>query len=330
MTGNHRDAPYRENDRGKKNGLHSSGGISSGRNMSFADIADMDSDERSISQETLDLLVDGELGENDRRELLLRMDRAVDGWRKCALTFIEAQLFRQSFRSHEKTRYETALSFEPDVPVDESEREKTEEDLQKIRDIRDNVHIVTAWEGNVPERGMRLSRHSAVWKSIATVACLCMIALVSGGISVHWWESEHFSQGEPFFSGQTRAVHTPYGMFGSMMSPTSETMPINFDAVVPNTGFDTTTPNMEYVSFSLGDPNMLDEQVPCFSSRDVDSLQYLKMPPNISAAELREIKQSGGDVDVKRSHLVVPAGPGRHAIIPVDQVDIHYASKKLL
>ena len=39
----------------------------------------------------LDLLVDGELSEAERRELLQHMDEEPEGWRRCpALAFLEA------------------------------------------------------------------------------------------------------------------------------------------------------------------------------------------------------------------------------------------------
>lgn len=43
----------------------------------------------------LDLLVDGELGEEERRELLAWCEREPDGWRRCALAFLEAQSWSQ-------------------------------------------------------------------------------------------------------------------------------------------------------------------------------------------------------------------------------------------
>jgi len=46
----------------------------------------------------IDLLVDGELGDAERRVLLDRLDRAPDGWRRCALAYLEAQAWRQSMR----------------------------------------------------------------------------------------------------------------------------------------------------------------------------------------------------------------------------------------
>jgi anti-sigma factor RsiW len=39
----------------------------------------------------IDQLVDGELPDTERRDLLLRLENAPDGWRRCALAFLEAQ-----------------------------------------------------------------------------------------------------------------------------------------------------------------------------------------------------------------------------------------------
>jgi hypothetical protein len=44
-----------------------------------------------------DRLVDGELGEAERRSLLASLDAAPEGWRRCALAFLEAQTWRESF-----------------------------------------------------------------------------------------------------------------------------------------------------------------------------------------------------------------------------------------
>jgi hypothetical protein len=46
-------------------------------------------------QRLLDLLVDGELDEPRRREVLSWCQRDPEGWRRCALAFLEAQSWRQ-------------------------------------------------------------------------------------------------------------------------------------------------------------------------------------------------------------------------------------------
>jgi hypothetical protein len=47
----------------------------------------------------IDRLIDGELDEHERRELLRRLDTTPDGWRRCALAFLEAQEFAQAARA---------------------------------------------------------------------------------------------------------------------------------------------------------------------------------------------------------------------------------------
>jgi len=42
----------------------------------------------------LDRLIDGELDDAERRALLLRLEQAPDGWRRCALAFLENQAWR--------------------------------------------------------------------------------------------------------------------------------------------------------------------------------------------------------------------------------------------
>lgn len=49
-----------------------------------------------IDPHEIDLLVDGQLGDRQRRELLERMDWEPAAWRRCALGFLEAQCWRES------------------------------------------------------------------------------------------------------------------------------------------------------------------------------------------------------------------------------------------
>ena len=44
-----------------------------------------------------DRLVDGDLSESERRSLLLHLEDEPGGWRRCALTFLEAQGWKQAF-----------------------------------------------------------------------------------------------------------------------------------------------------------------------------------------------------------------------------------------
>ncbi|MBX7165008.1 MAG: hypothetical protein K1X74_01545 [Pirellulales bacterium] len=48
-----------------------------------------------LEERTFDLLVDGELPPADERRLLAQLDHTPDGWRRCALAFLEAQAWRK-------------------------------------------------------------------------------------------------------------------------------------------------------------------------------------------------------------------------------------------
>jgi ferric-dicitrate binding protein FerR (iron transport regulator) len=52
-----------------------------------------------IEQALLDRLVDGELADDEQRDVLARLESEPDGWRRLALAFIEQQRWRREFRA---------------------------------------------------------------------------------------------------------------------------------------------------------------------------------------------------------------------------------------
>lgn len=58
----------------------------------------MTSDSLSTLDALLDRLVDDELTDSERQDLLTRLDTEADGWRRCALRFLEAQVWRRAIR----------------------------------------------------------------------------------------------------------------------------------------------------------------------------------------------------------------------------------------
>jgi anti-sigma factor RsiW len=49
-----------------------------------------------VDDRRIDRLVDGELPDEERRALLLRLENEPDGWRRCAIAFLEAQSWRDA------------------------------------------------------------------------------------------------------------------------------------------------------------------------------------------------------------------------------------------
>lgn len=52
--------------------------------------------EKTLLDRRLDLLVDGQLDETQRRDLLRSLEQQPDGWRRCALAFLEAQCWQEA------------------------------------------------------------------------------------------------------------------------------------------------------------------------------------------------------------------------------------------
>lgn len=65
-------------------------------------------DTTPIDAAALDRLVDGELDEAARAALLRSLDREPDGWKRCALAFLEAQAWRESMQSLPASTHQTA------------------------------------------------------------------------------------------------------------------------------------------------------------------------------------------------------------------------------
>ena len=70
-------------------------------------------------QQALDRLVDGELSLADEQVLLLRLDALPDGWRACALSFLEQRAWQSGCRQLLKTGLVAAAANENAVPARE-------------------------------------------------------------------------------------------------------------------------------------------------------------------------------------------------------------------
>jgi hypothetical protein len=94
----------------------------------------------------LDRLVDGELNETERRALLLRLEHSPDGWRRCALAFLEAQAWRLEAR---------AVVAEPAPPI--ARRNETADGAHSVQPAS---AVRKAWNG------------LSVWIPSAMAACV--------------------------------------------------------------------------------------------------------------------------------------------------------------
>src|SRR5262245_23884505 len=67
---------------------------------------------------SIDLLVDGKVIDAVRREWLMRLDNTPDGWRRCALAFLENQTFAECLPSRfDPVRWQETASTRAPVTI---------------------------------------------------------------------------------------------------------------------------------------------------------------------------------------------------------------------
>jgi hypothetical protein len=69
--------------------------------------------DESSENRLIDRLVDGDIASNERRELLLRLERQTDGWRSCALAFLEAQEWKAAIAATTKNAFASTSEGKP-------------------------------------------------------------------------------------------------------------------------------------------------------------------------------------------------------------------------
>ena len=243
-----------------------------------------------------DLLVDGELDNDRRRTLLSSLDDKPGGWRRCALAFLEAQSWGQEFRS---------LSARLGVSSKETESV----------DVSGPKSIPGKKSSGSPKRIRKMGRSG----TILGMAASFLLAM-----------------------GITSLVRD--------MNPNMGIMPGDAtigNVVPPTTGkiFKPAPPVTESRIGPLGLKNEADKALHVLSltgqgtdgkvhafglpaiSQDHLNQQWLKeMPTAIPDGVVQSFQKAGHDVKTTRQLIPFQMKDGRKLIIPVDQVDVRYAT----
>ncbi len=273
-------------------------------------------------REQIDLLLDGELDERDRKTLLKNLDAAPGGWKDCALAFLESQMFSQSLRKFRGRAMQSGTS--ASTPATSRTPESR---------AYPQGEASPECSGQPPSMLRRRRRFP-----ITLVASLT--AFVLGGLLFSVIQrgspqnSESFTTLTGPFEGQASPPliaehHSVPGTFVSQVSDKGNPFPLHaadspFVTVTPKIQCQNGLPRTEYVSLPQGDGQDA-ALVPCYLASDIEADRYLKSPPLISPHEMEFIHRHGSEVNIHREHVVVPAGENRHAVIPVDRVIVSYS-----
>lgn len=290
----------------------------------------------------IELLVDGELEEPDRKDLLIRLEQIEGGWRFCAITFLEAQSLHEVLSKGRRIQcvlgsdlYETSV-FERNI------------DHMKGSLFSDHENILESFEGNaalaldphssdaarpasrdpfiIPMKkgkssggpGRRFSSggnggNGSSWKNIASamIGGFLLAILTTGILFFSFFGNDSFFQKDP--------VDMTHHQFTSVASDpdlsTQAPLTANHSANIPP---------VRLVTLQSKHPDLNGITVPYIESSKYDP-DFLKSMRHVSADHpVKKLKEAGHQVETVYEDLVFPLDNDRTLILPVDTYRIRY------
>lgn len=236
----------------------------------------------------LDRLADGELPLDEQRQLLTVLENQPDGWRRCALAFVESQALRG-----------------------EMQHITTDNPLSQLADREQTIAIAPRADGQ--------RRSSNRWRWFAMAASVLMAFLL--GIAAQNWLPKSGLKDYP----QQIAVTQPET---PSASPQENTMAATEKQSDPSTGASTKKWQALKVTIPSADGTSEQTvQVPLVAA-DEQKLKTMmeKQEPLLSDVALEALQSTGHEVTQHRAYYPVQLEDGTQAVVPMDFVEVRNTS----
>lgn len=250
-----------------------------------------------FDERDLDRLVDGELDEATRRRLLTQLEQTPDGWRRCALAFLEAQAWHSALRVATESKAASVYA------GDAVRADAISAALGQRRADATGVVVPstsTAAATAVPPKTSRNPLLSLrTWVNTMAMAACFLIAL---NIGLHWrGASSNASRGVRQEATQRTSVITP-------------------DSQSADSGWRTVT--IAVPDATSGGTAQI--QLPCRESERLDEQWLHSLPGAISPEVRRALERNGYQVRQQRQLVPLPLEDGRRLVVPIDQVELRF------
>lgn len=295
----------------------------------------------------IELLVDGELDEPRRRNLLVQLDQIEGGWRFCAITFLESQCLQHTYHaaravctsaspslhsSHEireqipsSTRQRDEISACPPIALGSTAVapgfEQVLSDVNCGRRSAGEPTIIPLKKGGYhPGRSLFSSGGSGgggtSWPAVITaMAGGFLLAFVLTGLLAFLGSSSSNSDLPVTLPGETGipfAKSDPAGGVQNGANANQENLPIHL------------------VTLKSPDKNLNGISVPCVeaSAYPSDSLRHFRKH-DTADRYVEGLKKNGHKVETIYEELAFPLEDGRTLILPVDTFNVQYQTPSL-
>jgi hypothetical protein len=239
-----------------------------------------------LSDIDLDRIVDGELSPAELHKALDRLALEPDGWKRCALAFLEAQCWRESVREIEGPT-PTAMDAPP--------------------------------RSRAPSP-RRSSRHPLGWRRVAMAAGIAALSFTLGW-SAHPDRSPRRGSGaSPALTTVSHPPHIDVAETGDLPDSIEHPSAPMRDDRLPS---DLTPPVVTVGRLRL-DPSGSGTAVPILAGPAIDEQWVRNQPSPFTEHQEALLEQNGFQVDRRRRLLSTTLPDGRRVTVPVDQVQVRF------
>lgn len=295
----------------------------------------------------IELLVDGELEEPARRELLVRLDRIEGGWRFCAIMFLEMQCCRETItkkwnRSQQEQRYLNNFFHNESLSNDSNKNKNNiQANLNNRQSSNGTSALDSAFETNsfdIDSLDKKNATESNSFNKSSDQPLI--IPIKKGGYSDNWnIISKRFSGGDGPTWRKIFAAMAGGFFFALLLTGFIALLVVNHPTVGPsplldngvisqNTPFsqnnqnDNSSDPIHVVKLKSAHSDINGIEVPCYESKkDYASHSHRSEASNEFVDELRK---QGHHVEEVYEELMFPLDDGRMIIVPVSTYNVKY------
>jgi hypothetical protein len=253
-----------------------------------------DPDHRNpLDDDLIDRIVDGNLGPAELRATIVLLDREPDGWKRCALAFLEAQCWRESFQSLE-------------LPA---------------------AHRVEVSPATVLLNAPRARRSRPIFRRIAMAAGIAAVSFATGWLVHPDRPSAIVTDGAaptpPMIAKQQDAPRPSRENPEGIEDPSSE----GEFASQPREGRHRPGPGEAAVSVARMRVASLrgSTEVPILTGPNFDEQWLRNQPPCLTEHQKAVLERQGYQVDQHRRIITATLSDGRRVSVPIDQVKLSYS-----
>lgn len=250
---------------------------------------------RDDGARVLDRLVDGELSADERRELLLALESEPEGWRRCALAFLEGDAWRRRLSGLGRDEAAQGAAIAAPAPVNTAPV--------------NTAPVKTAPVKTAPANTAPRSGGGATWTRWAEWS-LAIAASWFLAFGLGWRWQDALSQ--PGLEGSAEIVKSAsIGGRNSFSAGAGESQAWQTFRVPIGGGEEGESIDLPAVSMPRLDPRWLQTPGPAIPRELVEAL-----------------KKTGHEILRQRELWPFDLEDGRQLLVPVDQVEVHYVGEQ--